>query len=344
MSLAGFFSSAHRAYSRAVATAGTETVVTLGLAGFTLRLCFAGTSLVAEVTRALQHLAPPRGNGRTLRVCVWDEASSGCPLPARPWSLSAHTTRGEVKGFDDSRFEVAYGRGHHALNLLDKVEGLALFCTKSAAETIPQFWAYPLQTILNWWTRDLGVQMAHLGAVGIDGSAVLLAGLAGSGKSSTGISCLLEGLEYLGDDHCLLERNGDLYAHCVYSSGKLEKSFIRGFPALLPHAVMSDQPDARKAVVYLASLFPHRIRSMSRVKAIVTPILSREETTRVVPTELPPVFRSLATSFLVQTPGAGRAELRNFRDFLEGIPAYRLHIGEDAVAPRRIRELLGELA
>ncbi|MFZ0430044.1 MAG: hypothetical protein WAO20_18145 [Acidobacteriota bacterium] len=343
MSVAAFFSSAHQAYSTAVSRAGSETIVSLDLAGFSLELRFAGASLVEEVTRSLEHLSTADGNGRKLCICLWDEASSGCQLPARPWPLSAHTTRGEVKGIEDSRFEVAYGRGHFALNLLDKATDRALFCTKSAAEVIPQAWAYPLQTILNWWTRDLGVQMAHLGGVGVDGNAVLLAGMAGSGKSATGISCLLEGLEYLGDDHCLLRRDGDLYAYCVYSSGKLEKSFIGRFPALVPHAVASDQRDARKAVVYLAQLFPGRIRRKSRVKAIVAPILSPAEKTRLVPTGLSPVFRSLVTSFLVQTPGAGAAEIRNLGYLLEGVPSYRLYIGGDGAAPRRIRELLGEL-
>ena len=206
---------------------------------------------------------------------------------------------------------------------------------------IPQLWAYPLLTILNWWMQDQAIQLAHLGAVGIGGQAVLLAGAGGSGKSSTAISCLLEGFEYLGDDHCFLRRADELEVFSAYSSGKLEKTFLQRFPSLAPHAVMSGHPEARKAVVYFAELFPDRIERLGRVRAIVVPSLSTSDSTILEPLRFAEAFRALATSFLIQTPGAGSRELRNLRLLLEGVPTFRLRLGRDGRAGALIRRLLG---
>ena len=61
----------------------------------------------------------------------------------------------------------------------------------------------------------------HGAAVAEQGAGVVLAGLSGSGKSTTALTCVLAGMDFLGDDACLVDPSARTVSS-IYGRAKLE--------------------------------------------------------------------------------------------------------------------------
>ncbi|GLR46435.1 HPr kinase/phosphorylase [Sphingomonas astaxanthinifaciens] len=88
----------------------------------------------------------------------------------------------------------------------------------------------------------LSNETLHASTVAIDGRAVLISGLSGSGKSDLALRLIDRGFTLVADDQTVVQKRGDrLYASAPASiRGKLE---IRGL-GIVPMAVTEDVPVA----------------------------------------------------------------------------------------------------
>ena len=92
----------------------------------------------------------------------------------------------------------------------------------------------PLHVPLCLWHCDQGFQVMHAGLVAEHGAGVLFPGMGGSGKSTTCLSCLEAGLQFLGDDFIALSQDADdiFIGHSLFGSAHLEPEHLLRFKTL----------------------------------------------------------------------------------------------------------------
>ncbi|MCA1553556.1 MAG: serine kinase, partial [Chloroflexi bacterium] len=171
-----------------------------------VRLRFAGPALLADVTRALTHLATTPVREPTLTVCIWDSCSTHTPVPPPAWGLDSYRPSGEIREFTDEQFYTGFQLGASILGMVDLERGLGVYWVRSADQIPAYETAAPLRLVLYPWLHAHHTLAIHAGGVGLPEGGVLLAGSSGSGKSTTALACLDSDLLYTADDFCLVSR------------------------------------------------------------------------------------------------------------------------------------------
>lgn len=334
--LASCFETLCAAFAEAAARTGVSNR-SYALAGHTIRVRRAGTHLDAALAAAWAHMAegsddeaPP-----ALEILAWDEAESGVPAPELPWSWSdlSGTVRLVLPPGGEAYRVHAYEEG--AMFFMHSVmESKAVFWTKDARRLPTFFRAAPFLTLIHWWARTRGLRLVHAAAVGTDAGAALIAGKGGSGKSTTSLLCVLDGMHFLSDDFCLVQAGERPLVHCLNSSGKLHRDHFRRFPELAARSV-DPVPDAfDKPLIFLHEHFPAQVKRRLPLRAVVLPQLSgfSNDVTGTEATSWEPVspataLRSLTSSTMFQfSPDDGSA-FRDMAAALRGLPCFRLLLG-----------------
>jgi hypothetical protein len=208
------------------------------------------------------------------------------------------------------------------LCLYDRDAGEALLTVADATDVPSWVDRAPLRAILTWWTSDLGAAFLHASAVGDEGGAVVFAGASGTGKSTTAMACLADGMGFIGDDACVVRLDDEPMVFTVYGRAKLERDALARLPALGDLALdLTADPvvlDATPHVVHRAPL-----------RSVLLPCLAgaeRSRLTRVSPTD---ARRLLVHGSLLEGGGAGGAALGAITRLAARVPCYRLDLGPD---------------
>lgn len=338
-----FFNRAYDAFAQAEHTAG-QVARTYRVGQHTLRLNFAGPALVPAVTPAFEHLAAHGEEVADLTVCIWDSASTGVAMPARPWEWNQTIGRGDVAGYNDERIHTAFASDLGLLMMLDTQRNLALYWLPAPHQLQPYERAAPFRAICHWWFRTHGLQMVHSGAVGTDSAGVLLAGRSGAGKSTTAIACATQGMRYVADDFCLVEAGATPRVMSLYNSAKLGPASLARFPHLTPPDWTPTEPD-EKALLFLHQHAWARVAASLPLRAILLPTVTGGTSTTYTPVSPIAILTELAPSSTMYLPGAGQAEFRTMAAFVSALPCYRLNLGGPiAHIPAVITEVLCSLA
>ncbi len=335
-----FFATAYQTFEQATYATGGWLERFYSIGGHTVRLRFAGPTLLPQMTRALEHLSTRPIPVPSLTICLWDDASTHTIMPPPPWlgyvaynpqgdTRIVYTRRGDVRGFNNDRVYTAYNWGADVLNVLDKDLGLAVYWTRDARRLPSYETSAPLRTILHWWVNQHGYQFVHGGAVGTTDRGVLLAGKGGSGKSTTALACLNSCLVYLGDDYCLVKVDPAPYAYSVYSSAKLDADNIHRLPHLLPALSNAHHLDTEKAVFYLHPRFQDKMVCGFPICAILLPRISGRPETRLVPASPLDGLKALALSTMSQLARAGQTSIQLMHRLAHQVPCIHLELGTD---------------
>ncbi len=311
------------------------------VAGFVLKITFAGPALVEDFCPALMHLEVRAQERVDAHFHVWDSESTGIAMVQPICSHEAFTDRGDIWGMGSLRYRSAFHWGEYAVALMDTRTATGMYWTHSPL--VLPYWAKasPLRTLFHWWMETKGRQLIHGAAVGDRNGAVLITGRGGLGKSTTAISSLLAGLCYIADDYLIVALEPEPRLYSLYSTGKLNWDQMARFPALSGRATSMNGPEDAKAVIHLHPAMKSQIVRSLPLKAILTPGIGEQRETlleAVAPAEL---RRAAAFTTMAQLPYAGR----NTQDFVARLvdsrPGFRLKLGSDlSDAPRAIERLL----
>lgn len=333
--IAGIHAAAQR--SAAVLTELDER--TIRLAGRPVRLRFA-SDVEATMIRPFAHLLADDDPAPALTVTFWDSESSGAPPLPLPDPRPGDPHGARWDGHDGPLSARCWPASGH-WTVFDAATGEAWWWVAAAGSIPWHEFASPIRSIINWWGSSEGLTLLHAGAVGLeDGRGVLLGGRGGSGKSTTSLACLADGMRFASDDYVLLELGERTMAHSVYGTAKLEE---RGAP-LLAHVEgrrLTTASEGDKLVVDVAGDFPALVVDALEVRAVVLPRISPDGPA-LSPLDRPAAFRALAPSTVLQAQAAGAPQaLRAVGRLLERVPAYRLDTGPDPLAlPTILRELI----
>lgn len=334
-----------------------QVVRDVDIAGLHVRLLFRGPDVAAALAPALAHL-PASGGEPDLTIHAW----AGGTAPGS-WIFSAgHGRNGgdsphEVEGphevvgrrylLDADGARGLFQPGFGTLAVLDDTTAQAWFWCASLA-TLP-YWerAAPFRMLLHWWLSDHGVRLCHAAAVGTDShGGALLVGRGGSGKSTTALLCLLDGMRYASDDYVLVATDGAPTAYSVFNSGKVDAGQLEMLPELWPAVVNADALGTEKAVVFIHDWKPELAVPGFPLRAVICPVISgRPETDwqRIPPAA---ALAALAPSTIFQLPGARPArDLGAMAGVARTLPAYRLGLGTDLRSiPAAVRAVIADAA
>jgi len=307
------------------------------------RIRVVGHGLASDVFRAFSHL---RMDGTAanpkLTIDLWDGAETGLKVeglePAG--DLNAH---GETFVSEDGRVVVtARTQTRTAFHRLSR--HIAGWIGSHANLTQYEV-GRPLHSELMLWHKDRDVQAIHSGLVARNGGGVLIGGPGGSGKSTTALSCLLAGFEYMADDYVGLRAmpDGTFEGHSLFCSTHLEPEHLKRFPQLHRFAIPGRLPREDKSLVMLSDVCPGGLSRKTRIRAVALPRVMDQPKTVVRPATKVEALLRLAPSSLLMLPFAGIAaqEFEKLGHFLQSVPTYWLELGRDmGEIPLRIGEIL----
>ena len=186
-------------------------------------------------------------------------------------------------------------------------------------------------SLIGVWLNDLGTPFLHGGVVVRDGQGILLGGSGGSGKSTTALSCLEAGWDYLGDDAIAVGQfdANSFVAHSVYSTATLAPDHMHNFNRLISHSIRGFNPGEDKDLVILTRLYPGQMQRSARIKALVIPKVTGKTTPAVCPLRKIDAMLLVAPSSVLYLPNAGAAYLNLLGSIIQSVPCYMLELGGD---------------
>lgn len=226
------------------------------------------------------------------------------------------------------------------VSLMDRTTGRALHWVRDPVWARYHLAKTPIHDLLRWWQEPDDTYLLHAGAVGGPDGGLLLAGASRSGKTTIALSCLGSGLQYAGDDVCLVAvGTAPPHVYSLYCSAAVNHEDLATYPELGPLQQNSDRPDEKP----LLSLFPtwrdHFITDFP-LRAIVLPQIADTARSTLAPVSAGAALFALGPTTLLQFRGSGAKELRGLAALARAVPAYRLSLGHDR---HRLPGLLGEL-
>lgn len=325
-------------FARAAAAHGEQSH-TFRVADLSVRLRFAGPALVDHVLPAFAHHPTPVEGPYDLEVCLWDSRSTGVEMAPPPCNRRNFTNRGEIWGFNSRRYLSAFHYGEFSVNTMDTATDEAVYWVQDAGR-LP-FWvnASPLRSILHWRLARAGMQLVHAAVVGTDRGAVVIPGRGGSGKSTTALLSLRDGLRYVSDDYAALRLDPEPRAYSLYSTAKLELDSIERFPDLASHRDVKRSAGYEKAVVFLYPRFRERIAASIPIRAIALPRIDGREESSLSEIDALSVEQAASFTTISHLPGAGQATVEFMKRLSTEVPRVALELGSRLeTVPRAVAE------
>jgi hypothetical protein len=226
------------------------------------------------------------------------------------------------------------------LHVIDKKQKLALYWINDTADLPWWIGGSPLQLILHWWMSSLGIQLTHAAAIGYPEGGVLLAGKSGSGKSTTSLACMKQGMKYISEDYCLLSDLPEICAFSVYNSAKITGKTLELFPELEKRVENLSRTPEDKAFLFHQKFQPEKILLGCPLKAVIALNIVDSEDSRLQPILSHDALAALSVSTMWQLTHTGPSVFNHLKRVTESLPCYRLHLGRDLT---QSPELIGGL-
>jgi GT2 family glycosyltransferase len=335
-----------RAAREAEASSGVI-VQRLDIAGVRIDLHYAGTALNELFAPALAHLEVERGDRasdgplgtRPVVIRLWDTRSTGVVAPASPVPQNRFTDRGDVIGMDDPAYRVAFHWSEYSVCVLDVEAGEAAYWVADTAY-LP-YWSRssPVRTILGWILESRGRQVLHAAAVATEDGAALIVGGGGAGKSTTALTCLVAGMDFLGDDYVVVTSDPPT-VHSLYSTAKVADA---AHPAVGVFPAYPSSPDDEKIVLQLHPAAASRVLRSAPLRAVVASEIVDGEATRVTGVDRDRLEHAATFTTLAQLPHAGAVARARIGRVLDEVPNGLLSLGrEPSGIVDAIRRLIAE--
>jgi hypothetical protein len=311
------------------------------LAGCTFCLEFASPVLALKFSIPLAHLRIEEPKQLSFHICFWDAKSSGIFPPSPPWKQCEIREKGEIPAFSTELIKAIFYIDQSVLNLVHLGEKKGFYWIRDA-EAVPYGEiASPVRVALSFFMQLYRRQFVHAAAIGDERGAVLLVGKGGAGKSTTSLVCLDQGMQFLGDDYCILSNDSGPKVHALYAMGKLHPSTLEKFPSFQS---LERASGSEKEIVYLSDRYCSQMPAEKPIQALLIPRIGNYPKTHVQPASFSAAITALVPSTIFQLPGTDHATLQTLSAWLKSVPSYFLHLSPDIQAvPGVIRKFLREI-
>jgi hypothetical protein len=230
--------------------------------------------------------------------------------------------------------------------VIDGVHGSAEGYLIKAQRMPASFIEYLFHLALIELLRGRGLYTIHATALEKNGRGILIPGNSGRGKTTSFISLLRSGYQYLSDDHPLFRDAGDHVELLPFPIKiNVTEDTIAFFPELrnAPEGLL--QPGFPKRGFYAEELYPTSIGACCRPALVLFP-----QVVDAPRSHLEPLPRSramellLPQALLVYDAEVARREFQALAKVVQQMDCYRLHFGRDILdLPKLITPLLEQV-
>ncbi|HBY59174.1 MAG TPA: hypothetical protein DEH78_05095 [Solibacterales bacterium] len=250
-------------------------------------------------------------------------------MPPPPWTNDRYWTRGRILGFSEGRFRFHYEPGVDILTAYDRDLRRGLYWLPKLAY-LP-WWerSFPMRLLMHFWSAATPLQPLHAGAAGLPDGGVLIAGLSGSGKSTTTLACLDSDLLYAGDDYIAADCETP-HAYSLYNAAKVEADNLDRLPFLRPLlANPGGLANGEKAMTFLVRHCPAKLTAGFPLRAILLPKVTGLRDTTIVPARPMDALAAIAPTTILHLAEDSALIMRKVSKLVRALPVYRLNAGVD---------------
>lgn len=294
---------------------------------------------------AMQHCVSDSEGGADLTIKVLDSEATGVQIPEMPWDADDIREQGYIRGFNSERFFTNFNVDSMILAIIDLETNQGFLWRRSMQNVDYYERASPLRHILaSWFAMKRNAHLVHSAIVGTDGKCALLAGVGGSGKSTTAAACMYDGMDYIADDYGLVALEPEPMAYSVYCTAKLYPYDLQKFPWLNEQVENRQILHKGKVVFYLANYPEANLVRRSRLAAVIAPVVTGQAQSTIEPISPATALLALAPSTIFQFWGPGNAQFKFLSELVRRVPCYSLGAGTNIdELPGMIRNLLEKL-
>lgn len=303
----------------------------LNLAGSGLRLAGSSEELRSVFLPSLSHLVGDENQNIDLDLTIWyaDAAGIGGLIPEPPFD--DFNGVGFSEAAVEEGFQIYYQPAFRQVFLFSKEKKLGIYWVLNRSN-IP-WWepTFSFRIILHWWTQSKPLQLMHAGAVAVNSEGGwLIAGPSGSGKSSTCLTLLEQGLLYLGDDYVLVKTDHPAAVFTVYQTAKLEPdNFQNRFGEFVEYLQNPDTYLKEKAIFNSYELFPDSFVSSVPLRGVLLPRVTGQPESEIVPVFAGKALLGIAPTTLRHLPHFREESYSKMKDLIQYVPVLEWRLGTD---------------
>jgi hypothetical protein len=324
-----YFDDVVRPVLAAVAAQCSSDTRTFAIAGKRIAFRFYSARLAERLSLAFAHHAVVDDGVPDLTISIWDSVASRVAM-AMPWTRGDHCYDPFAEpALTRQSFIGAYVFGEPSLNLYDADAREAYFWLPDAQQIPGWVQAAPFRSILHWFFSPTGLHLVHGAVLSKAGRAVLVSAKGGSGKSTTALSCVAAGMDYLGDDYVGVTMGERPTAHCLYNSAKVGPEGLEAFPEWARFVRDTPPGDNNKSVLYMAEAAPGRVSRAAPLTGILIPVPQKAERTYLAPASKMQAILALAPTTVFQLALSGGESVTPLRTLVESLPCHFLMLGPD---------------
>lgn len=318
---------------------------TFAVGGLVLRIEGFG-SLPPRMLPALSH-HPRTSADPDLTVRIWDLSVTAVrPLVPHEF-FHARGDRDVLDGFAASEARVRYDWPQQVIQAWD-ADSRTAWWVAERPDTV-EWWeeAAPFRPVLAWWLTSRERYFAHGAALSRDGKAVMLVGPGGSGKSTTALRANRAGLDFLGDDYCLIGRAATAmagHADGAYQVGSIYRTVkLRPVDGPAFESELARNEVGRKIVLSIDDGCGGRMVTGAQLVGVAAVEVAETSETNIETGRPGRVLQALAPTTFDQLPGVGGRSLAAFGAMLRTVPTGVVRLGADADGVvEAVRSLLEE--
>lgn len=263
------------------------------------------------------------------------------PLPDLPWNPQAISPEQETSEYQEGPF-LFTRHGGVMLTALNREAGRTVALVHDPARWPLRHYKQAIFITLYQHLRRRGLHLIHASAIGSQGRAALIAGRSGAGKTTTMLTSVSAGLDFLGDDTTLVQRtaSGALEVVTLLSTLDVTDATAAWFPELTPH-LSAQRSHTGKRQIILSEAYPERMAASGAVAAILAPEITGQTHSALAPANRAALLSELLFfSVDLHDAALARAQVEFLAQAVESTPVYRLLLGRDK---DQIPQLIGEL-
>ncbi len=252
------------------------------------------------------------------------------PLPDLPWLPQHSSPEQQTSEYSEGPF-VFTRHGDVLLTALDRTSRRTVGLVHAPTRWPLRHYRQAIFITLYQHLRRSGLYLIHASAIARHGRAALLTGVSGAGKTTTMLTCVAAGFQFLGDDSTLVRAapDGGVDVVALLNTLDVTDQTAAWFPELAPH-LSPQRSHTGKRQVILSEAFPTCIADQGRLGVILAPEVTNQEQTRLAPISKAALLGELLFySVDLHDPALARQHLDFLAETLEHIPCYRLLLGHN---------------
>ncbi len=312
-------------------------------AGFSVRIRCVGNKISVMHERVFKHLMLEDVNTSEknfdLTIDLWDQIEIKFPCPVDLISEESLKLR-TVTASADSR--IVTDQDINTSLFFDRKEKRIIASFLSADEMNNYDLSKPFNRLLALWYRDMNVDVIHSSMISKNNKGILFLGEGGSGKTTSALSCLVDGFNYLGDDHIgLTEVNNVFIGHSLYASALIYKNHFRQFPQLQEFELQKNMQPDLKSIIYFSNGYLNKIDNYAEIAVLLLPRVVNSKHTDFRKAGKGETLLAVAPSSLRLQISPNKKAFDTISKLVDRTPSYWIYVGNDLdEIPKCVNEII----